>query len=145
MAGRRNGQRREIRMRPCSSPLPSENHPSPQRPAAAPGLYLRSFRRGHRQRLRLLGLPVARLAPGKCTQAALCLLLPGTGLGKSHLSQAIGHHILSQVPGGTGLLHDRRGLQQRDGAGLSPRRDRQVQDQVPDTTATSCCWRTSTS
>lgn len=38
------------------------------------------------------------LASRKCNQQNALFLLSGTGNGKSHLSQAIGHHILSEYP-----------------------------------------------
>ncbi len=95
VAGRRNGQRAEVDV-PLQLALPSENiHPHNGR------LMRRDFTFDHF----VVGTnndfaysASLSLASRRENQQAALYLLSGTGLGKSHLSQAIGHHILSRFP-----------------------------------------------
>jgi chromosomal replication initiator protein len=95
VAGRRNGQRSAGEVHP-QLPLPSETiRPNNGR------LLRKDFTFDHfvvgANNDFAYSASLSLATRRECRQPAL-FLLSGTGLGKSHLSQAIGHHILDQAP-----------------------------------------------
>ncbi|MCK7505913.1 MAG: DnaA/Hda family protein [Desulfobacterales bacterium] len=129
VAGRRNGQTLEPRKRPAAAPA-ERNHPAPQRPLSAPGFHLRPFRRGGQQRFCLFGLAFTGLAP-RMPASPPCFCTPDTGLGKSHLSQAIGHHVLNQNPDERVYYMTAEDFSNEMVQAYPSRHDRQIQDQIP--------------
>jgi len=70
------------------------------------------------------------MASGQCLYNQSVYLLSETGLGKSHLSHAVGNYLLSSKPETRGPLRDGRAVCQRDDQCLEKREHGSFQEQV---------------